>query len=44
VTIWSALFALGNFLYRRQVTAWALFAVFAVSGLTLVRVVNRLWK
>jgi SSS family solute:Na+ symporter len=43
VTIWSSLFAIGNFLYGRTSTALALSAVFVVSGLTLLRVVNHLW-
>ncbi len=42
-TIWSALFTIGNFLYGRTRYAFALMAVFAVSGSTLVWVVNRLW-
>jgi SSS family solute:Na+ symporter len=41
--IWSSLFAVGNFLYGRTPYALALLAVFAVSGLVLLRVVNRLW-
>ena len=42
-TIWSSLFAIGNFLYGRTTTAFLLAAVFVVSGLTLLMVVNRLW-
>ena len=42
-TIWSSLFAIGNFLYGRTQTALLLSAVFVVSGLTLLFVVNRLW-
>jgi Na+/proline symporter len=44
VMIWSALFTVGNFLYGRTETALMLGAVFAVSGLTVIRVVSRLWK
>ncbi|MEP6916206.1 MAG: sodium:solute symporter family protein [Acidobacteriota bacterium] len=43
VTIWSSLFAIGNFLYGRTGTAMILSAVFVVSGLTLLRVTNTLW-
>ncbi len=43
LTIWSALFTVGNVLYGRWVYAGALFVVFVGSGLVLVRVVNRLW-
>jgi solute:Na+ symporter, SSS family len=41
--IWSSLFAIGNFLYGRMTAAWILTAVFVVSGLILLRVINRLW-
>ena len=41
--IWSALFAVGNFLYGRTATALILTAIFVVSGLTVTRIVNRLW-
>ena len=46
--IWSSLFAIGNFLYAagdasRLTTAWVLTAVFVVSGLTLLNVIQRLW-
>jgi SSS family solute:Na+ symporter len=41
--IWSALFAVGNALYGRWGYALGLLAVFIVSGLVLVRVVNTLW-
>jgi Na+/proline symporter len=44
VTIWSALFCVGNFLYHRMDYAAALFAVFAISGTILLRVTNRLWN
>ena len=43
LTIWSSLFAIGNFLYGRMQTALLLSAVFVVSGLTLLYVVNKLW-
>ncbi|MEP6729298.1 MAG: sodium:solute symporter family protein [bacterium] len=43
VTIWSSLFAIGNFLYGRMQAATILSAVFVVSGLTLLYVVNHLW-
>ena len=42
-TIWSSLFAIGNFLYGRMQLALILTAVFVVSGLTLLYVVNTLW-
>ncbi len=41
--IWSSLFAVGNFLYGRMPAAVALFAVFIVSALVLLWVVNKLW-
>ena len=41
--IWSALFTVGNVLYRRWVYAGVLFAVFLVAGVVLLRVINRLW-
>jgi SSS family solute:Na+ symporter len=41
--IWSALFAVGNFLYGRTGMAWLLTAVFAVSGLVVIKIVARLW-
>jgi hypothetical protein len=43
-TIWASLFAVGNYLYGRMGYAYALAAVFVVSGLVLIRVINRLWK
>jgi SSS family solute:Na+ symporter len=43
LTIWSALFTVGNVLYGRWVYAGVLLAVFIGSGLVLIRVVNRLW-
>jgi SSS family solute:Na+ symporter len=42
--IWSALFTVGNVLYGRTSTALALFAVFVVSSLILLKVVTRLWN
>ena len=42
--IWSALFAVGNYLYGRMGYAAALTALFAVSAVVLTRVVNRLWN
>ena len=43
LTIWSSLFAIGNFLYGRTQTAVLLTAVFVVSGGILLYVVNQLW-
>jgi len=43
LTIWSSLFAIGNFLYGRTSLALILTAVFVVSGSTLLYVVNTLW-
>ena len=42
--IWSALFTVGNFLYGRMGYAYALLAIFVVSGAVLTRIVNRLWR
>jgi Na+/proline symporter len=42
-TIWSALFTVGSFLYGRTGDALFLLAVFAISGVVLLRVVQRLW-
>ena len=41
--IWSSLFTVGNFLYGRYGNALALGAVFLVSGMILLKVVNKLW-
>ena len=41
--IWSALFAVGNFLYGRMEYALTLLAFFLVSGAGLFYVFNRLW-
>ena len=48
VVIWSALFAIGSFLYApgdpsRWPAAWMLLGVFVVSGLVLLRVTKQLW-
>ena len=43
LTIWSALFTVGNVLYGRWLYAGVLFAVFIVAGLVLLKVINRLW-
>jgi len=43
LTIWSSLFAIGNFLYGRTQTALLLTGVFVVSGATLIHVINHLW-
>jgi solute:Na+ symporter, SSS family len=43
LTIWSSLFAIGNFLYGRTSLALLLTGVFLVSGLVLLFVVNTLW-
>jgi solute:Na+ symporter, SSS family len=42
--IWSALFAVGNYLYGRMGNAAALFVVFAISGLVVIWLVRRLWS
>ena len=42
--IWSSLFAVGNFLYGRTGYALALSAIFAVSGLIVIRIVRTLWQ
>ena len=44
LTIWSSLFATGEFLYGRTGAAAALTALFAVSGAVLIYVVNTLWN
>jgi Na+/proline symporter len=44
LTIWSSLFATGEFLYGRLQPAVLLTAVFAVSGAVLLYVVNGLWE
>jgi len=42
-TIWSSLFAVGNYLYGRMNYALTLTGVFLLSGSMLLFVVNRLW-
>jgi Na+/proline symporter len=42
--IWSALFVVGNFLYGRTSYALLLLGVFVVSGLILLRIINKLWS
>jgi Na+/proline symporter len=42
--IWSALFAVGNFLYGRMDYAFVLLGIFVVTAAILIRVVNRLWN
>jgi Na+/proline symporter len=44
IMIWSALFAVGNFLYGRMDYAGGLAVVFAITGFTVIRVVRKLWK
>ncbi|MGA2270270.1 MAG: sodium:solute symporter family protein [Bryobacteraceae bacterium] len=44
IMIWSALFTVGNFLYGRINYALPLLAVFVVSAMIVIRVVQRLWK
>ena len=41
--IWSALFTVGSFLYGRTSQGLMLGAVFVVSGLMLLSVINKLW-
>ncbi|MFA5191345.1 MAG: sodium:solute symporter family protein [Verrucomicrobiia bacterium] len=43
-SIWSALFAIGNFLYGRMASMVMLLLVFVFSSVVLLWVVNRLWK
>jgi len=43
LTIWSSLFAIGNFLYGRLPLALMLTAIFLISGSVLLYVVNTLW-
>ncbi len=43
-TVWSSLFAIGNFLYGRNGYGAICTAVFAVSGFILLKVVKRLWQ
>jgi SSS family solute:Na+ symporter len=41
--IWSALFAIGNFLYFRYLNAGVLTVAFLISGSVLLYVTNHLW-
>src|SRR5215468_1563911 len=41
--IWSSLFTVGNFLYGRYVYALALLGIFMISGILLLRVINKVW-
>jgi solute:Na+ symporter, SSS family len=41
--IWSSLFTVGNILYGRTSMALLLGAVFVVSGLVLLSIINKLW-
>lgn len=41
--IWSSLFTIGNYLYGRRTMALVLLTVFLISGLVLLRVINKLW-
>jgi Na+/proline symporter len=43
VSIWSALFTVGNLLYGRYSTALVLLVVFAISSVILIRIVQTLW-
>lgn len=42
--IWSSLFMVGTFLYGRYLQAGLLFAVFVVTGVILIGVINKLWS
>jgi len=44
IMIWSALFAVGNFLYGRMEYAYGLLAVFVVSAAILIRIIKRIWR
>ena len=44
MTIWSALFMVGNYLYGRFNIALMLSGVFIVSGIALILVFNKLWS
>lgn len=43
IMIWSSLFTVGNYLYGRYMYTAVLFAVFAISGLAVLYVINQLW-
>jgi hypothetical protein len=42
--IWSSLFTVGNLLYGRYQMAALLGITFAISGVALIYVVNRIWS
>jgi len=42
--IWSAMFAIGNYLYGEYVRCLICSAIFVVSGLVLLRTIQRLWS
>ncbi len=44
ITIWSALFTVGNFLYGRMGYGFGLLGVFAASAAVLTRVIRKLWQ
>jgi len=44
IVIWSSLFTIGNFLYGRLTYAFILLFVFIISGLVLLKIINKLWK
>jgi SSS family solute:Na+ symporter len=44
MTIWSALFTVGNFLYGRTGAALTMLVVFMVSGSVLLFVIRKLWS
>ncbi len=44
LTIWSSLFAIGNFLYGRMPAAWLMTGVFAINCFILVKVFRSLWR
>jgi Na+/proline symporter len=44
ILIWAALFTVGNFLYGRMGYGFGLLAVSVVSGVVLIRVIQRLWR
>jgi len=44
IMIWSALFTVGNLLYGRYAYALGLLAAFVITGMILIRVIQRLWK
>lgn len=42
--IWSALFTVGNFLYGRLDYGFLLLAVFIISAVVLIKIIQKLWK